>query len=561
MFHEIRRLGSSYCFDRSKEKLTRATPVIPTIARDLSERDPQMRYTLSNAIAQDSALITSDDLLEQFRRLIVEPADQLAISGPIVIVIDALDECDACERSSLLSVLKNEEQQKALPPNFRILVTCRPEHDIMNGLGKAACVNAKSMTDVDESTNRSDIDVYVCDRLPQSLFEAWDLPVLRTKIVDSSEGLFQWAATACRFLVDDTVELPVKQRMDILSGEAARNLDELYSQVLQSAFRSVYPQARDNFRRVMSLVLVAAEPLSVNALQHILCRNDGLDHEVLGSVLKRMGALMSGTDGTDIVVRPLHTSFRDFILDRKRSGEFSVAPGIEQHGDFARGTLQMLSERLRINMCKLETSYRLNTDYPDLEERVRKNIPSSLVYSARYWADHLEEMAYNSALLQMAERLLKDKFLFWLEVLSLLGSVSTCASALLKLKEWIPKDTAEGPETVSIIEDFLKFIRAFGVVIGSSAPHIYLSAVPFAPARSQVRQLYESKLPRTATVVCGGSSEWPTLECTMDGDDNVLCAEFSDDGKHIFFVSLGSSCCTIHIVMSALPPSPQRETS
>ncbi|EIN12254.1 hypothetical protein PUNSTDRAFT_60533, partial [Punctularia strigosozonata HHB-11173 SS5] len=94
MFHEIRRLGSSYCFDRSKEKLTRATPVIPTIARDLSERDPQMRYTLSNAIAQDSALITSDDLLEQFRRLIVEPADQLAISGPIVIVIDALDECD-----------------------------------------------------------------------------------------------------------------------------------------------------------------------------------------------------------------------------------------------------------------------------------------------------------------------------------------------------------------------------------------------------------------------------------------------------------------------------------
>ncbi|EIN03362.1 WD40 repeat-like protein [Punctularia strigosozonata HHB-11173 SS5] len=33
----------------------------------------------------------------------------------------------------------------------------------------------------------------------------------------------------------------------------------------------------------------------------------------------------------------------------------------------------------------------------------------------------------------------------------------------------------------------------------------------------------------------------------MDGDDNVLCAEFSDDGKHIFFVSLGSSCCTIHV--------------
>ncbi|EIN12267.1 WD40 repeat-like protein [Punctularia strigosozonata HHB-11173 SS5] len=260
-----------------------------------------------------------------------------------------------------------------------------------------------------------------------------------------------------------------------------------------------------------------------------------------------MGSLLSGTDRLDVVVRPLHTSFRDFILDPKRSHEFVVKPGKEEHLQFARGTLRLLlSEQLHINMCGLETSYRLNTYYLDLDDRVRKMITSSLVYSTRYWADHLEKTPYGSGLLKMAEQLLKDKFLFWLEVLSLLGSVSTCASALLKLKEWIPKDTAEGLETVSIIEDFLKFIRAFGVVIGSSAPHIYLSAIPFAPTRSQVRRLYESKLPRRATVVCAGSSEWPALECTMDGNDNVLCAEFSGDGKHILFVSPGLSCFDIH---------------
>ncbi|EIN12268.1 hypothetical protein PUNSTDRAFT_27767, partial [Punctularia strigosozonata HHB-11173 SS5] len=132
MFYDMLRLGSSYCFDRSNSELTRAIPVFATIARDLSEREPQIRIQLSRVIARDSALATSNDLREQFRRFIVEPASQLAISGPIVIVIDALDECDSYARSSLLSILQSQEAEDALPRNVRILITCRPEPDIMD---------------------------------------------------------------------------------------------------------------------------------------------------------------------------------------------------------------------------------------------------------------------------------------------------------------------------------------------------------------------------------------------------------------------------------------------
>ncbi|EIN12241.1 hypothetical protein PUNSTDRAFT_130507 [Punctularia strigosozonata HHB-11173 SS5] len=443
-FYDMLRLGSSYCFDRSNIELTHATPVFPTIARDLSEREPQIRFQLSRAIAQDSALATSNDLRTQFRRFIVEPASQLAISGPIVIVIDALDECDSNTRSTLLSILQSADEGDALPSNFRVLVTCRPEPDIMD-VRDPRLVRAQSMNDVLGATaNEEDIQLYVRGQL-SSLSRAHDVEAMCTQLVLSAEGLFQWAATACRFVVAKTPPLTIKQRMALVlpsDGKRTANgqLDTLYLEVLRITFSSTHPEVMENFHRVMSLLMTAIEPLSISALQDIVSGQADLDPDMLEGVLAGMGSLLSGTDRLDVVVRPLHTSFRDFILDPKRSHEFVVKPGKEEHLQFARGTLRLLlSEQLHINMCGLETSYRLNTYYLDLDDRVRKMITSSLVYSTRYWADHLEKTPCGSGLLRMAEQLLKVKFLFWLELLSLLGSVPTCASALLKLKQWTPR--------------------------------------------------------------------------------------------------------------------------
>ncbi|EIN12230.1 hypothetical protein PUNSTDRAFT_130499 [Punctularia strigosozonata HHB-11173 SS5] len=445
IFYDMLRLGSSYCFDRSNVELTRAIPFFATIARDLSEREPQIRIQLSRVIARDSALATSNDLREQFRRFIVEPASQLAISGPIVIVIDALDECDSYARSRLLSILQSQEAEDALPRNVRILITCRPEPDIMDVIRDAPLVHARSMNYVlGTAANEDDIQLYVRGQL-SSLSKVHDVDTICADLVRAAEGLFQWAATACRFLTAKTPPLTIKQRMALVlpsDGKRTANgqLDTLYLEVLRTTFSSTHPEVMENFHRVMSLLMTAVEPLSISALQDIVNGQANLDPDMIQGVLAGMGSLLSGTDRLDVVVRPLHTSFRDFILDPKRSHEFVVKPGKEEHLQFARGTLRLLlSEQLHINMCGLETSYDLNTEYHDLEERVRTNIPLSLVYSTRYWADHLKETAYGSGLLQMAEQLLKVKFLFWLELLSLLGSVSTCASALLKLKQWTPR--------------------------------------------------------------------------------------------------------------------------
>jgi WD40 repeat protein len=87
---------------------------------------------------------------------------------------------------------------------------------------------------------------------------------------------------------------------------------------------------------------------------------------------------------------------------------------------------------------------------------------------------------------------------------------------------------------LSIIQDIQKFMWMFGYVISSSTPHLYLSALVFAPEHSWISQHQRSRFSNSA-MLCGGQSEnWPVLESVMQGHDEVVTSvTFSPDGKHI----------------------------
>jgi WD40 repeat protein len=79
-----------------------------------------------------------------------------------------------------------------------------------------------------------------------------------------------------------------------------------------------------------------------------------------------------------------------------------------------------------------------------------------------------------------------------------------------------------------------KFIAAFHKPISESAPHIYLSALPFSPSLSKVSKQYLSKFPRTLALVQGKESHWPAVLNTFHGHNDVVTSvAFSPDGKHI----------------------------
>ena len=74
--------------------------------------------------------------------------------------------------------------------------------------------------------------------------------------------------------------------------------------------------------------------------------------------------------------------------------------------------------------------------------------------------------------------------------------------------------------------------------ISESAPHIYLSALPFAPEHSLVAQKFSSKFPNTLTVTEGRPAQWPFTLFTAEHDKGpVECLVFSPDEKTFTFTS------------------------
>lgn len=128
-FEAIVRLGSSYCFSRAARGKQHATNLFSTIARDLADHDPQYMKALWAIVKDKRAIRETTNPLTQFNRFILDPANQMTWIGPVLVVIDGL-ECSGYKsaRKDLLTALA--EKGADLPPNFKFLVTCRPEEDI-----------------------------------------------------------------------------------------------------------------------------------------------------------------------------------------------------------------------------------------------------------------------------------------------------------------------------------------------------------------------------------------------------------------------------------------------
>ncbi|KIJ62425.1 hypothetical protein HYDPIDRAFT_46537, partial [Hydnomerulius pinastri MD-312] len=132
LYDQQHRLGSSYCFDTSHAATRHPGNFFSTIARDLSDHDPQYKECLWEVVKDKRTLRMSTSPVEQLEEFIARPSEHLDVIGPILVVVDALDESgDRTARGSLLSALSKRITESKLPTNLRLLITARPESDIL----------------------------------------------------------------------------------------------------------------------------------------------------------------------------------------------------------------------------------------------------------------------------------------------------------------------------------------------------------------------------------------------------------------------------------------------
>jgi hypothetical protein len=441
-FRDMDRLGCFIFFDRNDPSHSDPNPVIRTIAYCLATFDARIRSAMSTAIENNHG-VAEAPLRKQFSKLLLEPLQSIgshSMEGPVVIVIDALDECgEAKSRKNLLALLAAELIK--LPSAFRFIITSRAESDISAAFSNKLNVLEKELT-ISGHTNESDIYSFLCHEMVSirerhsalNLAPDWPSESTIGDLLKRSAGLFIWASMAVNFIIEGYD--PQEQLQILLSADSHQKpeaaLDALYETALNAAGKWDSQTFISDFVAVMSAILVGQTLLSDEVIDKILSSNGRPPSKFM---LPRLRCLLQWSPGDP--VRVLHASFADYLTDPHRCGknpwaiDLSIANQV-----FAEACLQRMNDELHFNMCDLESSYLANDDVPDLLQRNSVAIPAHLVYACQFWAHHVEIARYSNALLRKIRDFMFSNLLYWLEVLSLTGKVNLASTALLKTAKW-----------------------------------------------------------------------------------------------------------------------------
>ncbi|KAG8740699.1 hypothetical protein FRC11_000129, partial [Ceratobasidium sp. 423] len=427
-------LAASFFCSRSSAECRNVTRIVPTIAYQLAQYSTPFQSALCEILGQNPD-IGSKNTLRQFEQLLKEPLLQVkdAIPGNLVVVIDALDECD--DRTGVKLVLDTLFRHAAQVP-LRFLVTSRPEQEIFGKMSAyAESREVVHLHDIEKSLVRADIELYLTEQLKSISPSQGEIEQLAQR----SGTLFIYAATLVRYIfgkrsIDPPKRLRAVLKMRRESTKKHTQIDALYAAVLKSALSEdgLGADEAEGIRVVLWTVLLAQEPISVETIAKLA---DIDDSQRVVHALQPLRSVLHQSGETGLV-STLHASFPDFMFSKERSGpNFCDIPGHSQL--LAQMCFVVMKEQLRFNICDLASSFMPDEQVENIQERIKARISPTLAYACRYWASHLASAPKSNLLLQMLDEFLSHWLLFWMEVLSLRRELPMGVNELLKAQRWL----------------------------------------------------------------------------------------------------------------------------
>ncbi|KAG9011296.1 hypothetical protein FRB93_003098 [Tulasnella sp. JGI-2019a] len=333
-------LVASFFFSREGEaELSNPALVFPTLAYQLGNFSPSFLLHFGRA-AEASLSAAYESLETQLHKLIVTPLQYVRASKPLLIVLDALDECQKGGAKEFLRLLLSEVSKVPVP--LKIFMTARPEPHLRSIFSHAENLRRVILHDIEASVVKNDIRLYLRTsfaEIPKRL----KLPIGRTwarhdeieALVERAETLFIVAATFARFAGDDAVRNPRKQLDLLLQRDETsftrpnHTIDELYLQILRK-IRSTTGSSLiiERLQLMVGAIILLHNPIPVAAIEQLL----GLSAGDGSRALHHLHSLISIPRSPNECPRIHHASFPDFITDPLRCTEtdFCVQPAIHE---------------------------------------------------------------------------------------------------------------------------------------------------------------------------------------------------------------------------------------
>jgi hypothetical protein len=427
--HKEGRLGATFFFSRNVAAARDPVAILPTIAYQLAHYQIPFRASICTSLSSDKD-VRDRGIVAQARVLFDNLSHVTLSNTPLLIVLDALDEChleNDCEGGEAVPLLL---AKFASLPSVKILITSRVEDTIKRMFDG---VNSRlALHDIEADIVQSDILHYLKHTLGERA-RARKLPLPfptdgeLDELVKRAGTLFIYAATVVKWVSDPKAKpnLRLQQVLDQDTDEIAyqhKMLDGMYSQILeQAAQTSGNPKPHERaLGHILSAVVLLQEPLREAALASLA----GEDQRV-GAILPLLSAVLLVDEAAP--VRLFHPSFPDFITDPERCMDkrFLVTRS-EGHLRLAIRCLEIMNTGLREDICDIRDSSLANSEVADLDQRLDRVAPSELRYACKYWHVHLRLAGSTSSdSIERLETFCSLHLLHWIELLSLLGNFTS----------------------------------------------------------------------------------------------------------------------------------------
>ncbi|KAL7821006.1 WD40 repeat-like protein [Trichoderma gracile] len=547
------RLGASFFFKRGHSDRQNAAKFFTTIADQLARMQPAMADPIKDAARTDPS-IGSKGVEEQFNQLILRPLSALPKENwkgkQVVIVVDALDECgqedDATEILRLLSLAE---------PWLRVFVTSRPELPIYQGfVNIEGQVQEVTCNAIPRSMIKQDIMLLITYRLDEirdkfnrskgrraPLDQSWPRQDHIDTLAEMATPLFIYAAMMCNFIDEIRCGYPNSQLRKVLGWKAENSktspepkLDEAYLLLLNQLLANLAKEGRDTFtfleefRGIVGSIVLLGSPLPMPVLAELL----GLPFERVDITLNMLRSVLDVPPSDEDPVRPLHVSFRDFLVREAKKRHTFWIDEAKAHGAIAARCLHVMNQYFERDLqpSGAEVSM-MDGEKADASNEVQA---AAVRYACLHWVFHLQGAkggghdVYGDALL-----FLEKHFLHWLEVLSEMHQVPESIKMLKTLRA-LPHMKDDNGELSAFVGDALRILRANLQIIIDEPRQLYSSVILFAPDESIIKRLFMGSMRIQVFPKPKVESHWNHCMQTLEGHtESVLCVTFSHDSLRV----------------------------
>ncbi|KAL2885800.1 Vegetative incompatibility protein HET-E-1 [Ceratocystis lukuohia] len=491
-------LSYFFCQATGGSELNTATSVLRGLIHHLALHNPQLtKHVRAKYDYAGKKMFNNAGTWNELCEIVAAILDDPSLSNAIFIV-DALDECSV-ERQSLLEFISTASPAKWI-------VSSRNWPDIEEILNDAE-QKVKIHLEINQDSVSAAVNSYITFKTDELATKKRLNEKTKTSVLEhlrsNANGTFLWVA-----LVYQELSSPRTRKWQTLEKLKSfpPGLDCLYGKMLEQINKSGSPQL---CKDILGAVLVAYRSLTLEELHALVEELGDMDMKEVEEAISLCGSLLA-----------IHGTAVSFILPS----------GIrhQHHMIFVR-SLELLRVTLKRDIYDLQVPGRLIREVSTPEP----NPLAPIRYCCIFWVDHLRDSSSDFTVTEQDRimKFFKEKYLQWLEALSLLHSISVAGSALQKLEVYLGK---ESQPLQNIVKDARRFILSHVGIIEMAPLQIYASALIFSPTKSWTRRNFSREEPDWIEVKPKVEADWNACLQTLEGHhDRVTSVVFSNDGQRL----------------------------